>query len=260
MRLFAAVLPPEDVLAELAAAVHLLRERAQPLRERADPLRERAELDGGGSGRGAAGGGSGRGAAGGGSGRDAAGGGSGRDAAGGGSGRDAAGGGSGRDAAGGGLRWAGQTGWHFTLAFYGEVAEESLPELSVRLERAAARTAPFGLALRGAGQFGRGAVLWVGAEGEIPVLRRLAERAEAAARRAGVPMGEHRRYRPHLTLAHSRDRADLRPYLTGLHGFTGTAWTVDELSLVRSHLPRGGVPGEQPRYEKVGGWPLGGGG
>jgi 2'-5' RNA ligase len=155
-----------------------------------------------------------------------------------------------------GLRWTQQPGWHFTLAFYGEVPDEIMPELSARLERAASRTAPFRLAVRGGGQFGHGRVLWAGAEGEIPVLRRLAERAEAAARRAGVPMDEHRHYRPHLTLAMGRGPRDLEPYLTELTGFTGSEWTVGELALIRSELPRSGVPGEQPRYTQVGGWPL----
>ncbi|GHH69051.1 RNA 2',3'-cyclic phosphodiesterase [Streptomyces sulfonofaciens] len=163
-------------------------------------------------------------------------------------------------AAGEGLRWTQRPGWHFTLAFYGEVPEETLPELSARLERAAARTAPFRLAVRGGGQFGQGRRLWAGAEGELAVLRRLAERAEAAARRAGLPMDGHRRYRPHLTLASSSGPRRLEPYLTELAAFTGRGWTVDELALVHSDLPRSGVPGEQPRYTKVGGWPLRGSG
>ncbi|NEC36497.1 2'-5' RNA ligase family protein, partial [Streptomyces rubrogriseus] len=54
-----------------------------------------------------------------------------------------------------GLRWTGRPGWHLTLAFYGEVDDDVVPDLSARLERAAHRTAPFELALRGGGQFGR---------------------------------------------------------------------------------------------------------
>ncbi|MFD3698599.1 RNA 2',3'-cyclic phosphodiesterase [Streptomyces sp. NPDC058646] len=153
------------------------------------------------------------------------------------------------------LRWTGEAGWHFTLAFMGEVREELLPELHARLARAAARTAPFALRLHGAGHFGDRA-LWAGAAGDLDAMRRLAERADAAARRAGVPMDQHRRYTPHLTLARSRDGADLRPYVEGLGSYEGTSWQVGELSLVRSNLPASGVPGEQPRYEAVGVWPL----
>ncbi|MFF8972356.1 RNA 2',3'-cyclic phosphodiesterase [Streptomyces sp. NPDC014995] len=159
-----------------------------------------------------------------------------------------------------GLRWTGRPGWHFTLAFYGEVDEDVVPELSARLERAAHRSAPFALALRGGGQFGHGRALWAGAAGEVAALRLLADRAEAAARKAGLDMGEHRRYKAHLTLARSRDAVDARPYVEALAAFAGRTWTVEELVLVRSDLPRSGVPGEQPRYEAVARWTLGGAG
>ena len=156
-----------------------------------------------------------------------------------------------------GLRWMGRPGWHFTLAFYGEVADEAVPDLSVRLERAARRTEPFPLSLRGGGRFGDRA-LWAGAAGDVRTLRLLAERAEAAGRKAGVLREEHRRYRPHLTLARGRGESDLSPYVSSLDGFEGRGWTVGELCLMRSRLPVSGVPGEQPRYEVLGRWPLGG--
>jgi len=156
-----------------------------------------------------------------------------------------------------GLRWTGRPGWHFTLAFYGEVDEELVPELSARLERAARRTDPFPLSLRGGGRFG-GRALWAGAAGDVRTLRLLAERAGAAGRKAGVEREEHRRYRPHLTLARSREEAEFTPYVAVLDGFEGRGWTVGELCLMRSRLPASGVPGEQPRYEVVGRWPLGG--
>ncbi|MEU5342097.1 MULTISPECIES: RNA 2',3'-cyclic phosphodiesterase [unclassified Streptomyces] len=159
--------------------------------------------------------------------------------------------------AGRGLRWTGLPGWHFTLAFYGEVDDELVPELSARLERSARRTDPFPLSLRGGGRFG-GRALWAGAAGDVRTLRLLAERAGAAGRKAGVEREEHRRYRPHLTLARSREEADFTPYVAVLDRFEGRAWTVGELCLMRSRLPASGVPGEQPRYEVHGRWPLGG--
>ncbi|MFD7322022.1 RNA 2',3'-cyclic phosphodiesterase [Streptomyces sp. NPDC059875] len=157
------------------------------------------------------------------------------------------------------LRWTSRPGWHFTLAFMGEVDDELLPELHERLARAAHRTPPFGLRLHGGGHFGR-AVLWTGAAGDLDEMRLLAERADAAARRAGVPMDEHRRYQAHLTVARSRDGLDLRPFVDAMASFEGSRWQVPELALVRSNLPTGGPPGEQPRYETVGAWPLGGAG
>ncbi|WP_370414233.1 RNA 2',3'-cyclic phosphodiesterase [Streptomyces fradiae] len=156
------------------------------------------------------------------------------------------------------LRWASRPGWHFTLAFMGQVDEELLPDLRARLGRAAHRTAPFPLRLHGGGHFGR-AVLWTGAAGGLDELRLLAERADAAARRAGVPMDEHRAYHPHLTVARSRaNDTDLRPFVAGMQDFEGARWEVTELCLVRSHLPGGGPAGKRPRYETIATWPLGG--
>ncbi len=152
------------------------------------------------------------------------------------------------------LRWTPETGWHFTLAFMGEVRDPVLPELYVRLARAAHRTGPFPLRFHGFGHFGDRA-LWAGAAGGIDAMRMLAERADAAARRAGVPMEQHRRYKAHLTLARSQGAA-LRPYLDALADFEGTPWQVRELSLIRSNLPTSGIPGERPRYEVVEAWPL----
>lgn len=153
------------------------------------------------------------------------------------------------------LRWTGQAGWHFTLAFMGEVDEALVPELTERLGRAAHRTEPFALRLHGGGHFG-GRALWAGAAGGIAELRRLAERADAAARRTGLPMEEHRAYRPHLTVARTRVDTDLRPYVAALDGFEGTPWEAGELALVRSRLPVAGVRGEQPRYETLERFPM----
>jgi 2'-5' RNA ligase len=155
------------------------------------------------------------------------------------------------------LRWTGRPGWHFTLAFYGEVDDTVVPDLSARLERVAHRTAPFPLALSGGGQFGHGRALWTGADGDLETLRLLADRSEAAARKAGVDMGEHRRYKAHLTVARSRDAVNVKPYVELLSAFASRTWTVGELVLVRSSLPTSGVPGEQPRYDPVARWPLG---
>ncbi|MFE6223813.1 RNA 2',3'-cyclic phosphodiesterase [Streptomyces sp. NPDC057854] len=157
------------------------------------------------------------------------------------------------------LRWTSRPGWHFTLAFMGEVDDDLLPDLRARLARAARRTPPFGLRLRGGGHFGRRA-LWTGAAGDLDALRLLAARADAAARKAGVPMEEHRRYQAHLTIARARGEGTaLTPFLDVLDGFEGTRWQVPELALVRSRLPVSGLRGEQPRYETVAAWPLEGG-
>lgn len=154
------------------------------------------------------------------------------------------------------LRWTGPDGWHFTLAFFGEVPVDVLPELHERLARAAHRHPPYELRIAGGGRFDD-RVVWAGAEGDKETMRKLADSAEAGARRAGVPMADHRPYHPHLTLARNRTDVGLAPFAAGLAHFEGTPWTVGELALVRSHPPVAGVAGNQPRYETVATWPLG---
>jgi RNA 2',3'-cyclic 3'-phosphodiesterase len=94
--------------------------------------------------------------------------------------------------------------------------------------------------------------------GAAEALRRLASTTAAAGRRVGLGTDEPRRFRAHLTLARaSSSQLDLRPYVAELDAFAGEPWTAAELALVRSNLPDSGVPGEQPRYERIAAWPLG---
>ena len=138
------------------------------------------------------------------------------------------------------LRWVPTEQWHLTLVFCGDVAEAVVPELTERLTRAASRTPPVSLRLASAGTFpkqaARARVLWVGVDGDIPTLSRLAERCAAAARRCGIDV-EDRRFRPHLTLARARgDSSDARDYVSRLSSYDGQLWTVTTLRLVHSTL------------------------
>ena len=174
------------------------------------------------------------------------------------------------------LRWASPDRWHVTLTFLGEVREEALGELAIRLDRAAARKQPVHALIGRGGAFPsarRARVLCAHIEGEAQALagrraggaqdeRRaggaqndlsaLAASVAAASRRAGAaPRDEGRRYRPHLTLARCREPADLSPLVAELAAFAGSAWTAQQIHLIRSYL------GPQPRYETIGSWALG---
>ncbi len=156
-----------------------------------------------------------------------------------------------------GLRWAGLDKWHVTLAFLGEVADERLPDLTERLERAASRQRALRLRCGRGGAFpspAKARVLCAHIDGEPQVLsdlRRLAASVAAAARRAGAPPpDEGRRYRPHVTLARSKQPANLGPLVEALSGFSGMAWDATTLELIKSQT------GPQPRYETIGNWPL----
>ena len=158
------------------------------------------------------------------------------------------------------LRWTKRELWHVTLAFLGEVREESLVKLEPRLERAARRHRAFALSVSGAGAFpnpARANVLWSGLAGDRRALAELAATVSAAARRAGAaPPDAGRRFRPHLTMARCRMPADVRPIVTALAGYLGPSWNAEAIYLIRSHLGGSAEPGDGPRYETLGSWPL----
>jgi 2'-5' RNA ligase len=155
------------------------------------------------------------------------------------------------------LRWTGMPAWHLTLAFLGEVGEDTAAALGPRLERAAARHPSVPLSLSGGGAFpgpARARVLWTGLHGDHRALEALARSVAAGSRRAGAPPpDEGRRFRPHLTLARCREPADVSDLVGELSGYAGAPWTATEIHLIRSNP---GDPGAAPRYETVGTWPL----
>ena len=139
--------------------------------------------------------------------------------------------------------------WHVTLAFYGEVPGANLAELTERLQRAAQRSEALTIQLRGVGSFprdpARANVLWVGVDGDLPQLTRLADRCVAAGRRTGLNV-DARKYDPHVTIGRPRHGpVDLRPALENLPPYTGEPWLATTLRLVRSHL------GAQIRHETL---------
>ncbi|HEX6339251.1 MAG TPA: RNA 2',3'-cyclic phosphodiesterase [Jiangellaceae bacterium] len=151
------------------------------------------------------------------------------------------------------VTWTLPDAWHLTLAFYGEVAGDRVPDLTERLRRAATRYQAMRLQLTGAGRFDD-RVLWIGCGGPIDDMRRLARSCEAAGRRSGAPTQTQRRFRPHVTLARARQPTDLRPYVSVLAQYVGPEWTATEIALVQSHLGQGA--GRRARYEALSMFPL----
>ncbi|WP_371782480.1 RNA 2',3'-cyclic phosphodiesterase [Streptosporangium subroseum] len=151
------------------------------------------------------------------------------------------------------LRWLNPAGWHVTLSFLGEVPDRVLPELETRLARATSRHASMTLSLAGAGAFPsarRARIFLAGVRGGGAGLFRLADSLGAGARRAGAAQTDHRRLRPHLSLARCRVDADVRSLVEAFESFAGAEWEAGTVHLVRSHL------GAEVRYETIARWHL----
>jgi 2'-5' RNA ligase len=153
-----------------------------------------------------------------------------------------------------GLSWERRGLLHVTVAFLGEIEEQDVERLLPRLAVVAGRCPPLTLSFAGAGAFPNGGaharVLWTGLYGDRRTLARLAASVGAARHQVGAAGGEHKTFRPHLTLARCRRPMDVRPLMEALSTFAGAPWTSRDLHLVRSHHNR------QVRYETLPGQKL----
>src|SRR4051794_16848653 len=64
------------------------------------------------------------------------------------------------------VRWSAREAWHLTVAFYGDLPDGVVPDLTTDLAELAAGIAPYELALHGAGVFSH-RTLWVGVAGDL---------------------------------------------------------------------------------------------
>jgi RNA 2',3'-cyclic 3'-phosphodiesterase len=138
------------------------------------------------------------------------------------------------------LRWVVPQQWHITLAFYGEVDERKVDDLTERLARAARRRRPFAVSIGDPGRFGsarRARVVWVGLDEGIDQLTSLAASARAAGRRVGLrrdDLAADIRYRPHITVARVVPSTSVQDVLDAMRSAHRPRWTAREALLVRS--------------------------
>lgn len=100
-----------------------------------------------------------------------------------------------------GARWRPAEALHVTLRFFGDVTETQAEDLDGELAKVTGK--PLTLTLAGVGAFNEGeriTAVWTGVQ-DHEALKGLANRCEAAARRAGLKP-ETRKYTPHVTLAY----------------------------------------------------------
>ncbi len=169
------------------------------------------------------------------------------------------------------VRWTAEENWHLTVAFFGDVPDGALDELTHEVSALAAATPPFELRLRGAGVFS-GRTLWIGASGATAVMAELAASVRVVAEQVSSFRDTRERLRPHLTVgrvvddgsaarrACSRDRSRLPGPVDHLVHvlalYEGPGWQVDRL-LVEQSWPGQGRGGG-PRYERRSSHPLAG--
>jgi RNA 2',3'-cyclic 3'-phosphodiesterase len=146
------------------------------------------------------------------------------------------------------VRWVRPEGIHLTLKFYGEVAEERLPDIQAGLARAAGATSPMALTGEGVGVFpnaARPTVVWAGVSGALAPLQQLQAAVEDEAVRLGFKPEGHA-YQPHLTLGRVNDGvgpADIRRLMDALGPARARhfgEFTPGSLSLMKSELGAGG--------------------
>ena len=141
---------------------------------------------------------------------------------------------------------------HLTLAFLGEQPDDLIEAAHHAL--GGIRFPAFEMQLSGLGTFGNRepTVLWAGIKDATQV-KALHDRILPALHGAGLPL-EHRRFRPHVTLARFErsglpEHERLARFLSKWEGFPSPPFMVEDFALWRSTLrPKGAIHDELARY------------
>jgi 2'-5' RNA ligase len=140
------------------------------------------------------------------------------------------------------LRWAAEARWHLTLEFLGECGPHEVERQLARWEVRSRRVGPLPLRLTSGGAYPhawRAKVIWIGVDVDAAAWRKL----------AGYEQD------PHVTVARTREWADVTGLVDSLEGYTGPVWTASEIALIESHLRPSGEKG--PRHEALQTYALG---
>jgi 2'-5' RNA ligase len=139
-------------------------------------------------------------------------------------------------------RLAHRENWHITLAFLGETPDERVDDVSEALSEATQGIEAPSLRIAGGGRFGN--ILWAGVEGDLDPLAR---RVRRGLKSSHIPY-DRKPLKPHVTIARPGDRLDrglIAEDRAALGAYSGPAWTVGSVELIRSRL------GPHPTYERI---------
>jgi RNA 2',3'-cyclic 3'-phosphodiesterase len=152
------------------------------------------------------------------------------------------------------LRWSRPADRHVTLQFLGEVAPERAACVSERL--ATVRSPQVPVRIAGVGFFLRAGVFWAGVDAAAGLLA-LQQRVTAATRACGF-VAEPRPYRPHITLARSRERRGAGALAALERAVDRGRIRLDSEFIAREFALYESLPGpEGSRYEVRARFPLG---
>jgi len=141
------------------------------------------------------------------------------------------------------LRWVRPEGLHFTLKFLGNIDEGIVEPLGEKLREIASEHPIFELRIGGIGAFpnlNAPRVLWAGVESGAELLTALARQVSEVVREFPTE-ADSKKFKPHLTLARSKDRRSRRLVLPEkLTRATLEATLCDRVVLMKSELsPKG---------------------
>ncbi len=143
-----------------------------------------------------------------------------------------------------GVRWVKAANLHFTLRFLGDIEHDSISILEDNLKGNLVDVKPFSLKLSGLGCFPnmrRPRVVWVGADGDLDELKKLARSVESACRNSGFEKAD-KPFSAHLTIGRVKYPKGLDQLTTSLQNteFEPEQFQVDEVVVFKSDLsPRG---------------------
>lgn len=144
------------------------------------------------------------------------------------------------------VRWTRPEQLHLTLKFFAQVPEGDLSAVISALQESARSLSPFSFEVAGLGCFppsGPPRVLWAGIAGPPPELIAVQAAFEEACTACGYPP-ENRAFKPHLTLARTRDGVAAHAIRPAIQPFSTTPLgraEVVEVILFQSILEAGGA-------------------
>lgn len=141
-----------------------------------------------------------------------------------------------------GIRLLGPDKWHITLSFMPSVQLSQAEALHDALAALSSRTPPLDLVLGGAGLFSLSrfpSPIWMGVQGDLPALGRLASGCRAAGHRSGARVDSPKVFRPHLTVSRRPPPDHGALWIQRLAQFSGSPWIVKDFAMLESTLGHG---------------------